>query len=141
MTHNTPLDASRRTVLKGAAWSMPVIGAAVMAPALAASETSDGPPRPSLFRRAQMVIAGAAAGAELTPAILAGHVNTSLRSLQRVYAERGTTVATEIRRARALIARDLLASPEWKDQSATRVAEAAGFPSPKAMRTALEKLG
>jgi len=76
-----------------------------------------------------------------TPAGLAQALGIPLRTLQRVFADAGSSIAYELRRARAGTAAALLASPSTRGQSATRTARDAGFGSVASMRRALREFG
>lgn len=99
-----------------------------------------GSPRNSLRSRALSAIAERSGEVQLTPNELADDLSISLRRLQGVFAEAGSSVAGEIRRERARVARSLLQDARFDELSTAEVAERAGFGSSTSMRRALEDL-
>ncbi|WP_125098147.1 helix-turn-helix domain-containing protein [Leucobacter chromiireducens] len=99
-----------------------------------------GSPRNSLRTRALSAIAARSGDTRLTPNELAEELSISLRRLQGVFAEAGSSVAGEIRRERARVARSLLQDARFDELGTTELAERAGFGSSSSMRRALEDL-
>lgn len=64
---------------------------------------------------------------DLTPAAVASEVRTSLRSLQRQFSARGTTMEGRIRQARVQHAVSLLEDPVYDSLTIDRVAQACGL--------------
>ncbi len=99
-----------------------------------------GGPHGSLRSRALAAIAERSGEVRLSPQELADGLNISLRRLQGVFAEARSSVAGEIRRERARVARALLQDARFDGMSTAEVAERAGFGSSTSMRRALEEL-
>ncbi|MBL3685491.1 helix-turn-helix domain-containing protein [Leucobacter zeae] len=97
-------------------------------------------PRAVLRKRALAVIAERAGDAELTPQALALAVSASLRHLQDVFSDAQSSVAAEIRRERARIARSLLQDARFDALHTGEIAQRSGFGSSASMRRALEDL-
>lgn len=98
-----------------------------------------GSPRAVLRDRAIAVIAQQCGDPSLTPAQVAREVQSSLRQLQVVFAEADNSVAGEIRRQRARLARSLLVDSRYDVLSIEQVAQRAGFQSPMSLRRALDE--
>ncbi|WP_307367706.1 AraC family transcriptional regulator [Microbacterium sp. W4I4] len=96
-----------------------------------------GAPGTALRDRALAVIAQQCEDAELTPARVARAVQSSLRQLQAVFAEVGLTIATEIRRHRARLARATLINSRFDVLTIAQVAHRSGFGNPMSLRRAL----
>ncbi len=96
-----------------------------------------GSPRAVVRDRALAVIAKRAADPRLEPAVVARDAGASLRHLQSVFAETGTSVADEIRRERARVARSALQDPRFDGLSVEELARRSGFGSGVTMRRAL----
>ncbi|WP_350353274.1 helix-turn-helix domain-containing protein [Microbacterium sp. A8/3-1] len=96
-----------------------------------------GSPRAVLRDRAMAVIAQQCGDPSLTPSQVAREVQSSLRQLQLVFAEAENSVADEIRRQRARLARTLLGDSRYDVLSIEQVAKRAGFQSPMSLRRAL----
>lgn len=96
-----------------------------------------GSPRAVLRDRALAVIAQQGADLSLTPSRVAHDVASSLRHLQSIFAEAGTTVAGEIRRQRARLARSLLTDSRYDVLSVEQVAQRSGFGNAMSLRRAL----
>ena len=99
-----------------------------------------GTPRAVLRERAITVIAKRRSDTGLTPAGIAADIGVSLRHLQNVFAEANSSVAAELRRERARVARSLLQDARFDDHSIGEIAVIAGFGSTASMRRALEDL-
>ncbi|GAA2097345.1 MULTISPECIES: helix-turn-helix domain-containing protein [Brevibacterium] len=99
---------------------------------------SAGSPQAVLRDRAMAIIAQQCTDVELTPALVAEEVQSSLRQVQAVFAEAGTTVAGEIRRQRARTARGLLIDSRFDVLSVEAIAERSGFGTTMSMRRALK---
>lgn len=99
-----------------------------------------GSPRAVLRDRALVTIAKQSADSQLDPARLARETGVSLRHLQAVFSEAGTSVAGEIRRERARVARSTLQDARFDDLSIDEVAKRSGFGSSVSMRRALEEI-
>lgn len=98
---------------------------------------NQGTPRAVLRDRAMAVIAQRCADHELDPTRVAQSTHTSLRQLQAVFADVGTTIAAEIRRQRAKVARTLLRDSRYDVFSVDQVADRSGFGTTTSMRRAL----
>lgn len=96
-----------------------------------------GSPRSVLRDRALAVIAQQSADLTLTPSRVARDVASSLRHLQSIFAEAGTTVAGEIRRHRARLARALLTDSRYDVLTVEQVAQRSGFGNAMTLRRAL----
>lgn len=99
-----------------------------------------GTPRAALRDRALGVIADMHSDGRLTPEQIAGHCKVSLRHLQDVFAEAGSTVASEIRRERARVARSLLQDSSHDHHDVASLALMVGFGSASSLRRALDDL-
>lgn len=99
-----------------------------------------GSPHAVVRDRALAVIAKGAADPRLGPDAVAHEAGASLRHLQTVFAEAGSTVAGEIRRERARLARSALQDPRLDDVSVDELARRSGFGSSVTMRRALEDI-
>lgn len=99
-----------------------------------------GTPHSLLRDRALAVIAEQSSDPRLAPAGVAAEVGSSLRHLQAVFAEVGTSVAGEIRRTRARTARVLLQDGGSAGLDIATIAVRAGFGSSASMRRVLEEL-
>ncbi|NYF13494.1 AraC-like DNA-binding protein [Pseudoclavibacter sp. JAI123] len=99
---------------------------------------------PSLLRRASQRIEASASDVTFDAGKLARDLGISTASLYRAYEDTNLTPASQLRRVRARLARDLLEAPgEFGDvdtQDLKRIAAAAGFGSVRAMRRALDGL-
>jgi len=98
-----------------------------------------GSPRAVLRDRAIAVIAQQCGDPGLTPTQVAREVQSSLRQLQLVFAEAENSVAGEIRRQRARLARSLLVDSRYDVLSIEQIAQRAGFQSPMSLRRALDE--
>lgn len=96
-----------------------------------------GSPRSVLRDRALAVIAQQSADLNLTPARVARDVASSLRHLQAIFAESGTTVAGEIRRHRARLARAMLMDSRYDVLTVEQVAQQSGFNTTMSLRRTL----
>ena len=76
---------------------------------------------------AMSVITTRAGDPDLTPVGVASELNVSLRTLQRMFAQRGTTVEREIRRARVQQALTMLDDPIYDALSVDRIAQSVGL--------------
>lgn len=99
-----------------------------------------GTPRAVVRERALAEIAGNADDVRFTPQALAGRIGVSLRHLQAVFAEAESSVAAEIRRERARVARSVLQDARFDALDVREVAAQSGFGSPASMRRALDEL-
>lgn len=99
---------------------------------------------PSLLRRASQHIEARASDVTFDAGRLARDLDVSTASLYRAYEDTNLTPASQLRRVRTRLARDLLESPgEFggaDTQNLKRIATAAGFGSVRAMRRALESI-
>ncbi len=96
-------------------------------------------PHRLLRERAVAVIARECSDPALTPGLVAREVQSSLRQLQLVFAEAGNSVAGEIRRQRAHLAKSYLSDSRFDSLSIEQVAQRAGFHSPMSLRRALDE--
>ncbi len=96
-----------------------------------------GTPQASLRDRAMAIIVQQAASPDLTPELVAREARASLRQLQTVFAEIGTTVSAEIRKRRAYLAHGLLQNDRYDVLSVFQIAERSGFGTTMSMRRAL----
>ncbi|PPF32817.1 MULTISPECIES: helix-turn-helix domain-containing protein [unclassified Pseudoclavibacter] len=98
----------------------------------------------SLLRRASQRIEASASDVTFDAGRLARDLGVSTASLYRAYEDTNLTPASQLRRVRTRLARDLLEAPgEFGDvdtQDLKRIAAAAGFGSVRAMRRALDGL-
>lgn len=98
-----------------------------------------GSPHAVLRDKAMAVIAKQSADSQLDPARLARESGVSLRHLQTIFSQTGTSVAGEIRRERARVARSTLQDARFDELSIDEVALRSGFGSSVSMRRALEE--
>lgn len=98
---------------------------------------TSAPPSAALRDRAISVIAQSRADPNLTPESVARAVQSSLRRLQAAFAEVDNSVAAEIRRQRARLAKSLLSNSRFDVLSVKEVAEQSGFGTVTSMRRAL----
>lgn len=98
-----------------------------------------GSPHAVLRDRAIAVISQQCGDPSLTPTQVAREVQSSLRQLQLVFAEADNSVAGEIRRQRARLARSLLVDSRYDVLSIEQIAQRAGFQSPMSLRRALDE--
>lgn len=96
-----------------------------------------GDPRTVMLDRAMAVIAQQSNDPELTPTAVAREVRGSLRQLQVLFADVGTSIAVEIRRQRARVARSLLRDARYDVLTIDAIAERCGFGTAMSMRRAL----
>ncbi|WP_341946136.1 helix-turn-helix domain-containing protein [Microbacterium sp. LWH11-1.2] len=101
--------------------------------------SGQGSPRAVLRDRAIAVIAQQCGDPSLTPTQVAREVQSSLRQLQLVFAEAENSVAGEIRRQRARLARSLLVDSRYDVLSIEQIAQRSGFQSPMSLRRALDE--
>ena len=99
-----------------------------------------GSPHAALRDRVLLEIARQSGDSQLDPARLARDAGVSLRHLQTVFSEAGTSVAGEIRRERARIARSTLQDARFDELSIEEVATQSGFGSSVSMRRALDEI-
>ena len=102
-------------------------------------ETDDADPVP-LLARVRALIAALHTDPELTPAGVADALGIPLRTVQRTLSAEGTSIANELRVARARTARSLQDSDAGRASGIARVARDAGFGSVSSMRRALREL-
>lgn len=96
-----------------------------------------GAPHAVLLDQAIAVIAQQCADPQLTPAIVAHEVRSSLRQLQTVFGNAGTSLSAEIRTRRAYNARALLRDARYDVLTIDQIAERSGFRTTMSMRRAL----
>ncbi|MDI6022871.1 helix-turn-helix domain-containing protein [Leucobacter sp. UT-8R-CII-1-4] len=99
-----------------------------------------GSPHAALRDRVMIEISSKSSDSQIDPARLARDAGVSLRHLQAVFSDAGTSVAGEIRRERARIARSTLQDARFDDRSIEEVAQQSGFGSSVSMRRALEDI-
>lgn len=99
-----------------------------------------GSPYAVLRDRAMAAIAERSSDSQFDPSRLAADTGVSLRHLQTVFSEAGTSVAGEIRRERARVARSTLQDPRFDALSIEVVALRSGFGSSVSMRRALQDI-
>lgn len=99
-----------------------------------------GSPHAALRDRVSLEIAKHSGDVQLDPARLARDAGVSLRHLQAVFADADTSVAGEIRRERARIARSTLQDQRFDELSIEEVAGQSGFGSSVSMRRALDEI-
>lgn len=85
------------------------------------------PARVGLYAAAISVVNARAGDPDLTPVGVASELNVSLRTLQRMFAQRDSTVEREIRRARVQQALTMLDDPVYDALSVDRVAQSVGL--------------
>lgn len=95
------------------------------------------PPPTSALDRARGLMLVNRANARYTADDVARELGVSLRQLQRVFAEAGSTPNAELRGLRAELARTLLTDPKYAPLAGTEIARHAGFTGSAAMRRAL----
>lgn len=95
--------------------------------------------REILRQRALALIAGQSSDRNLTPSAVAREVQVSLRTLQAVFSDAGSSLFEEIRRQRARSAHELLTDRRWSALDLDEVAEHAGFGSTMSLRRALRE--
>ncbi|MFD5224624.1 helix-turn-helix domain-containing protein [Microbacterium sp. NPDC058342] len=95
----------------------------------------------SVLRRARAHIAAFARDRRLSTQTIADSLGTSVRSLQRVFADAGQSLSTEMRRARVQAAIALLRSAEASFMSLDEIARSAGYLDAVAMRRAFHSAG
>lgn len=64
---------------------------------------------------------------QLTPGAVAAELKTPMRTLQRQFSARGTTVERSIRAARVLVARSILEDPGYRSLTVSQIARACGM--------------
>lgn len=99
-----------------------------------------GSPHAVLLDRVMFQINAHSSDSQLDPARLAREAGVSLRHLQAVFSEAGTSVAGEIRRDRARIARSTLQDARFDELTVEEVALQSGFGSSVSMRRALDEI-
>lgn len=99
---------------------------------------AQGSPHAVLRDRALGLISQECADPDLTPARIATGVHASLRQLQAVFAESGTSIALEIRRARARAAHALLSDSRFDALPIEQIAAKSGFATSMSLRRATE---
>lgn len=104
----------------------------------AGAVTGQGTPHEVLRERAIAVIAQQCGDPSLNPTRVAHEVQSSLRQLQLVFSESGSSVAGEIRRHRARLAHSLLMDSRYDVLSIEQIAQRSGFHSPMSLRRALD---
>ncbi|GAB3659535.1 hypothetical protein GCM10027591_12640 [Zhihengliuella somnathii] len=98
-------------------------------------------PRSSMYDRALRLMTARRSDPELMPEIVARDLNVSLRHLQRVFSQHGTSVAATLRRLRVEQALQLLQDERYDVLSVPEIARHAGFNSPQLLRRALNAHG
>lgn len=101
-------------------------------------EWGQGSPNDVLRDRALGLIAQECTDPSLTPARIAAGVHASLRQLQAVFAQSGTSIALELRRARARAAHTLLSDSRFDALSVDQIAAKSGFATSMSLRRATE---
>ena len=99
-----------------------------------------GSPRAALREKALQHIAEHRSEVQLTPQMVAQFLGVSLRRLQAVFAEAESSVAGEIRRERARVARSMLQDARFDEADVSTIAEQTGFGTSASMRRALKEL-
>lgn len=99
-----------------------------------------GSPHAALRDRTMAEISKQSSNSQLDPARLAREAGVSLRHLQSVFSAAGTSVADEIRRERARVARSTLQDARFDGLSIDEVAKRSGFGSSVSMRRALDAI-
>lgn len=89
---------------------------------------------------AMAVIAQRCGDRELNPEAVARAVQSSLRRVQAAFAEVGNSIAAEIRRQRARLAKTLFTDSRYDMLSVQQIAEQTGFGTTAALRRALDEL-
>jgi transcriptional regulator GlxA family with amidase domain len=79
------------------------------------------------YAHALSIIAVRVADQHLTPTSVAAEMNTTMRTLQRQFSARGTTVNRSIRAARVALAQVLLEDPAYRSLTVSQVAQACGM--------------
>ena len=97
----------------------------------------EGSPHAALRDRVMVKIDKHSSDSQLDPSRLARELGVSLRHVQAVFSQAGTSVAGEIRRERARIARSTLQDARFDDLGIEEVAKESGFGSSVSMRRAL----
>lgn len=90
--------------------------------------------------QAMAVISQRCADRDLNPEAVAKTVQSSLRRVQAAFAEVGNSIAAEIRRQRARLAKTLLTDIRYDVLSVQQIAEQTGFGTTAALRRALDEL-
>lgn len=93
------------------------------------------------YAAALSIIAARVGDPDLTPAAVAAELNTSLRSLQRRFASRATTMDRSIRKARVAHAVSLLEDPVYRSLTIERIAHACGLASGSSLARAFAAEG
>ncbi|WP_313811414.1 AraC family transcriptional regulator [Glutamicibacter sp.] len=101
---------------------------------------AQGAPHSVMLDRAKAIIAQQCADPTLSPATVAFEVQSSLRQLQSIFSEAGTTIAAEIRSRRAYEAYSLLRDARYDVLTTDQVAERSGFGTTMSMRRALVEI-
>lgn len=101
---------------------------------------ASGTPRAAVRERALGIIADMYGDGNLTPERIAEQCTVSLRHLQDVFAEADSSVAREIRRERARVARSMLQDSNYDHHDVATLATMVGFGSASSLRRALEDL-
>lgn len=99
-----------------------------------------GTPQAVIRDKAFSVITAGYADPTLDPARVAREVGVSLRHLQALFADAGSSVAAELRRERARVARSMLQDSRFDKLGVEQVAEQSGFGSSVSLRRALDVL-
>lgn len=94
-------------------------------------------PNTMLLNEAMAIIAQQCQDPEFGPGRVASEVNVSLRRVQAVFADAGTSAATEIRRRRSRVAHGILQNSRYDVLSIEQVAKQSGFGTAMSMRRAL----
>lgn len=99
-----------------------------------------GSPQAVLRDRMMVEIARRSTDPQFDPAGLAREAGVSLRHLQSIFSQSGTSLAGEIRRERARVARSSLQDPRLDALPLREIAARSGFGSSASMRRALNEL-
>jgi AraC-like DNA-binding protein len=99
------------------------------------------PTTPDMFTRAITIISAQCADPDISSASVAADVRISVRQLERVFRERGTTIAGELRRARIEHAAALLRDRQYDALSIDQIARYSGFSNGSSLARAMRAEG
>jgi AraC-like DNA-binding protein len=99
------------------------------------------PTTPDMFARAITIIAAQCADHDITSVSIAADVRISVRQLERIFRDRGTTIAREIRRARIENAARLLRDRGYDALSIDQIAQYSGFSNGSSLARAMRAEG
>lgn len=120
------LDAAKRTPL-ATYYTERLLQEMIAGVAVASLQLSPGHLAFHPYGAAMSMITASVGDPSLTPARLASDLNVSLRTLQRQFSSRGTTIERAIRSARVAEAMGLLSNPDYDALSINRIAHACGL--------------